>query len=163
SGHCAALSHLPDNRRRNVPQRARMKPVLRCLLIAALTLVGAQAGAGAVTAATPVPSRDAGAIRAVIQAQLRAIADDDAVQAFSYASPSIRMQFSDAPSFMTMVREGYPMLIKASETFFSTPHALEEGVIQAVHLRDQDGRPWLAIYQMQQQPDKSWRVNGCVV
>ena len=134
-----------------------MKRVLRTLL---LTFMGLQASA---SGAAQIGPDDAGAIRAVIEAQLKAMAEDDAALAFSYASPSIRMQFGDAPSFMTMVREGYPMLIQASETFFAGPRAADDGAMQAVHLRDQDGRAWVATYYMQQQSDKSWRINGCMV
>ena len=110
-----------------------------------------------------VTSRDAVAIRSVIEAQLDAIGAGDAVLAFSYASPSIRMQFGDAPTFMTMVQEGYPMLIRPTATVFLRPDAVEEGAMQQVHLRDQDGRSWLATYHVQRQPDKNWLINGCIV
>jgi hypothetical protein len=62
-----------------------------------------------------------------------------------------------------MVRQGYPMLIRPTETLFSQPRSVEEDVVEVVRLRDQDGRAWLATYHVQRQPDKSWRINGCVV
>jgi uncharacterized protein DUF4864 len=137
-----------------------MRSVVRWVLLAALTLTSLQC-----TAAGPgsIAPGDARAIRAVIEAQLDAMAADDAVLAFSYASPSIRMEFPDAASFMSMVREGYPMLIHPSETLFSRAQAVEEGALQSVHLRDQDGQAWLATYHVQRQSDKSWRINGCTV
>ena len=137
-----------------------MKSAIRWMLCVAVALasVGSHADESA-----DVSTGDARAIRAVIEAQLKAIGADDAVLAFSYASPSIRMQFGDAPTFMTMVREGYPMLIRPTATVFLRPDPAEQGVMQQVHLRDRDGRSWLATYHVQRQPDKNWLINGCVV
>jgi hypothetical protein len=137
-----------------------MKSAVRWMLCVVMAL--ASVGTGADEPAD-VSKGDARAIRAVIEAQLIAIGADDAVRAFSYASPSIRMQFGDAPTFMTMVREGYPMLIRPTATVFLRPDPIEQGVMQQVHLRDQDGRSWLATYHLQRQPDKTWLINGCVV
>jgi hypothetical protein len=137
-----------------------MRSVVRCLLLAAMTLTSLE---GSAASPASVNVTDARAIRAVIEAQLDAIAADDAALAFSYASPSIRMQFEDASSFMTMVQQGYPMLIHPAQTLFTPPEAIDEDVLQAVHLRDQGGGVWRAVYHLQRQPDKSWRINGCVV
>jgi Domain of unknown function (DUF4864) len=143
-----------------VSENGPMKSVFRSILLSAIALTSlASSAAGPAT----VSSSDARAIRAVIEAQLDAMAADDAALAFSYASPSIRMQFDDASSFMTMVRQGYPMLIRPTETLFYQPRTADEGVLQIVHLRDQDGEVWVATYFLQRQPDKSWRINGCVV
>ena len=137
-----------------------MKSAVGWMLCVAMTLVGVGSSAQESTA---VSSRDARAIRSVIEAQLKAIGADDAALAFSYASPSIRMQFGDAPTFMTMVREGYPMLIRPAATVFFRPDPVEQGAMQQVHLRDQDGQSWLATYHVLRQPDKTWVINGCVV
>jgi Domain of unknown function (DUF4864) len=133
---------------------------VRWMLLAVMTLAGPGAGAAG---SDRVSNADARAIREVIQAQLKAIAVDDAVLAFSYASPSIRLQFGNASTFMTMVRHGYPMLIRPTATVFLQPDPVEPGVMQQVHLRDEDGRSWLATYHVQLQPDKKWLINGCVV
>lgn len=137
-----------------------MRSVVGWMLCTVMTLASAGSSADDPAAVT---SRDAVAIRSVIEAQLDAIGAGDAVLAFSFASPSIRMQFGDAPTFMTMVREGYPMLIRPAATVFLRPDAVEEGAMQQVHLRDQDGRSWLATYHVQRQPDKKWLINGCSV
>ncbi len=137
-----------------------MKSVVGWILLAVMTLTSPGSSAAG---SADVSNADARAIRAVIEAQLKAIAADDAVLAFSYASPSIRMQFGDAPTFMTMVHEGYPMLIRPTATVFLRPDPVEQGVMQTVHLRDQDGRSWLATYHVQRQADKNWRINGCFV
>lgn len=137
-----------------------MRSIAGAILLGAMAFTSVQSAAAG---AADIGATDARAIRAVVEAQLDAIAADDAVEAFSYASPSIRMQFDDASSFMTMVREGYPMLIHPAETFFSRPRAVEEEVLQTVHLTDQDGEAWLATYHLQRQPDKRWLINGCIV
>jgi len=137
-----------------------MRSAVGWLLCVVMTLAGVGSSAQESTA---VNGRDARAIRAVIEAQLRAFEADDAALAFSFASPSIRMQFGDAPTFMTMVREGYPMLIRPTATVFFRPDPVEHGAMQQVHVRDQDGGSWLATYHVVRQPDKTWVINGCVV
>jgi len=140
------------------------QPVLRVLLwlaLAAATLAGVPA------AAAPPSADDSRAVRAVVEAQLAALAAGDAARAFSYASPSIRSQFGDAGRFVGMVRQGYPMVIRPQRTAFFVPEAAADGepgtVLQRVQLRDAAGRAWLATYQVQRQPDRSWRINGCAV
>jgi hypothetical protein len=34
-------------------------------------------------------------------------------------------------------------------------------LLQEVYVVGPDGNPVLAIYEMQRQPDGSWRINGC--
>ena len=114
-------------------------------------------------AAQMVPPPDARAVRQVIEAQLQALADDDAVAAFSYASPTIRSQFGDAASFMAMVRSGYPMVLRPAATAFFQPEAADGAVMQTVQLRDRNGSAWLATYELQRQGDGRWRISGCVV
>jgi hypothetical protein len=137
-----------------------MRSIVRWMVLTAMTLTSLASDAAGPTG---LSAGDARAIRAVIEAQLDAMAADDEARAFSYASPSIRMQFDDASSFMTMVRQGYPMLIRPTEMLFSQPRTVEESVLQVVRLRDREGRLWLATYDLQRQPDRSWRINGCLV
>ena len=103
------------------------------------------------------------AVRGVVEAQLKALADDNPAQAYSYASPAIKSQFHDAATFSEMVHRSYPMLIRPASISFFRPEAGEGVIIQAVHFRDREGNFWRAVYELQQQPDKSWRINGCAV
>jgi hypothetical protein len=130
-----------------------------------LLSLGLALAAGA-AAAQAVPPPDARAVREVIEAQLKALAADDAVRAFSYASPTIRTQFGDAATFMAMVRSGYPMVLRPAATAFFQPEAADGAgmqVVQVVQLRDRAGRAWRATYEVQRQTDGHWRINGCVV
>jgi Domain of unknown function (DUF4864) len=128
---------------------------LRCLLAALLAPTTADAAG--------LAEREARAVRAVIEAQLAAFAADDAERAYSYASAAIRSRFGDAATFMSMVRSGYPMVVRpASVTFFQARSA-DGMVLQDVQLRDDAGRLWRATYQLEQQAGDGWRINGCEV
>ena len=119
---------------------------------------------GATLAADPpVSPDDARAMRQVIEAQLAAFQADNAEQAFSYASPSIREMFVTADYFMAMVRGGYPVVFRPASVGFLLPQMIGTEVIQRVRMTDSTGGAWLATYSMQRQPDRSWRINGCVV
>ena len=138
-----------------------MKRHRRALLIGTtLSWVLAPAGAP-----EPVAAADASAIRALVEAQLQAMAQGDARRAFSYASADIHRQFGTAENFMAMVRLGYPMVLAPASTAFFVPVPDDQPglVLQVVQLTDRGGRRWLATYQLQRQPDGSWRINGCAV
>jgi Domain of unknown function (DUF4864) len=113
--------------------------------------------------ADEVSAADRRAVRAVVEAQLKALAADDSAQAFAHASPAIQKQFRDAATFMTMVRSAYPMVIRPAATSFFMPEAGEGVILQRTQFRDRDGKLWRALYELQRQPDKSWRINGCIV
>lgn len=115
------------------------------------------------TRPTPVSASDRRAVRSVVEAQLEALAAEDAERAFSFASPGIREQVGDAASFMTLVRSAYPMLIRPEAVSFFQPEGSGTLIAQAVQFRDHDGKLWRAVYELVRQADKQWRINGCVV
>jgi hypothetical protein len=110
-----------------------------------------------------VSDADAHGIRAVIEAQLAAFRADDAELAFSYASPSIRAKFVVADHFLAMVRGAYPVVYRPQSLGFLLAQVIDDEVIQRVRMTDRSGAAWLAIYRMQRQGDRSWRIDGCVV
>lgn len=129
-----------------------------------LALAVALAAAAGPAAATPLAGQEAKAVRAVVEAQMRALAAGDAEQAFSYAAPAIRAQFGDAQRFMAMVAGSYPMVIRPAATVFFQPTRDADGdVLQVVQLRDAAGKLWRASYLLARQPDSQWRIAGCVV
>ena len=115
----------------------------------------------------PLPAElgkdDARAVRAVVEAQLKALAADDATLAFFHASSAIQQQFGDAAAFERMVRRTYPMLIRPTSTSFYRPTSRRGVVVQPVMFRDRDGRVWRADYQLRRQTDQRWRIEGCQV
>jgi Domain of unknown function (DUF4864) len=106
---------------------------------------------------------DARAVRAVVEAQLKALAADQPVQAFAYAAPGIREQFRDAAGFIEMVRRSYPMLIRPASVSFLRAELRDGAVTQGVQFRSADGRFWRAVYALQRQSDNGWLISGCVV
>ncbi len=141
-------------------RRCRVLARRRQLLVAGLAL----AAVGLPAAAAPLVQADAQAVRRVVEAQLRAMADGDAERAFSYAAPGIRAQFGDAQRFMAMVAGSYPMVVRPVATVFFQPTLDADGdVLQVVQLRDVAGKFWRASYLLVRQPDKQWRIAGCVV
>jgi hypothetical protein len=110
-----------------------------------------------------VSAADGRAVRAVVEGQLKAFADDRAEQAFAYAAPAIREQFGDARVFMAMVRQSYAMLIRPRSVSYFRPEGGGGVITQAVQFRDAEGRLWRAVYELQRQSDKRWRISGCAV
>ncbi|HEY5321885.1 MAG TPA: DUF4864 domain-containing protein, partial [Caldimonas sp.] len=135
----------------------RAHRVLAGLLFAA-TLVGLLS---APARAEPVSAADTQAVRAVVEAQLAAFAEDDGQRAFSYAAPSIREMFGSPERFMAMVRGSYPVVYRPSAVVFLHPAWVQGQLVQGVHLTDAGGALWLAVYNLERQPDKSWRISGC--
>lgn len=123
----------------------------------------AWASVGAAFAAEPVSAADAKAMRAVVEAQLEAFAADDAKRAFSFAAPSIREMFGTPDRFMAMVRAGYPVVYRPASVAFLAPVRIDRQLVQGVQLTDSAGALWLAVYRLEQQPDRSWRISGCDV
>lgn len=100
------------------------------------------------------------AIQDTITRQIDAFARDDGDAAFAFASPTIQSIFSDPPTFMSMVRRGYPMIYRPQAfSFLETRH--RDGVTaQAVQFIDFNGKGTIALYVMERQEDGTWRING---
>lgn len=134
-----------------------MRRLIRTLLLALATFAAVHAFAA------DVPEADAKSVRAVIQAQLAAFAADDAKRAFSYATPRLRDVFDSAETFVAMVRSSYPVVYRPASIAFLKPQ-IEEGVLtQGVHMTDANGVLWLALYQLERQRDKTWRISACQI
>lgn len=116
---------------------------------------------GRLAFAAPPPAADAQAARTVIQAQLEAFAADDAVRAFSYAAPALRERFGTPQVFLAMVRAAYPVVHRPAAVAFLVAQMLGGELVQPVHFTDSAGELWLALYRLQRQPDRSWRISAC--
>ncbi|MBC7733371.1 MAG: DUF4864 domain-containing protein [Bacteriovorax sp.] len=108
-----------------------------------------------------VSERDARSVRSVIQAQLAAFAAGDAKRAFSYATPKVREVFGSADKFIEVVREAYPAVYRHETVAFLKPELADGTLLQGVHLTDGQGMLWLALYRMERQRDRSWRISAC--
>lgn len=115
----------------------------------------------ALPALAQVSAADRTAIRDVIASQVEAFRRDDGAAAFGYASPGIQGMFGTAETFMDMVRQGYRPVYRPQVFEFREIVTLQGMVTQKVHVIGPDGRPVTAFYPMTQQPDGSWRIEGC--
>lgn len=106
---------------------------------------------------------DRTAIRSVIEYQLRSFQKDDAVAAFSFASPSIQAQFGDANTFVQMVKGSYPAVYRPRSVLFEDVTEVEGQPTQKVVLMDAQGELIRALYLMEKQPDGNWRIHGCIL
>ena len=113
--------------------------------------------------AAPFTAADAVAVRAVVEAQLAAFAADDAARAFSFAAPNVRQAMGTPDGFLAMVQRGYPVVYRPASVAFLKPNGKNDDVIQRVQMTDAEGESWLAIYSLQRQKNKTWRITGCSV
>ena len=113
--------------------------------------------------AEPINAKDEKAAQTVVQSQLAAFAKDDAQKAFSYAAPELRKSFGSASNFMAMVKSSYPVVYRPASVAFLKPEGANDEIIQRVQMLDASGASWLAVYNLQRQKDKSWRISGCVL
>lgn len=102
-------------------------------------------------------------VRAVVEGQLAAFAKDDAKKAFSFAAPNVREAVGDASAFLAMVKRDYPVVYRPGSVAFLQVEGKDGEALQRVQMLDAAGNSWLALYSLQRQKDKSWRITGCVV
>ncbi len=103
------------------------------------------------------------AAKAVIEKQLNAFARDDAVEAYSYASPQIQAMFPDPNIFFAMVVTTYPPVYHHSAVAFGPSEEKDGTLGQAVTFTDPNGEVWMALYTLQKQDDGRWTITGCVL
>lgn len=100
------------------------------------------------------------AIRQTVRSQLDAFANDDAEKAFALASRSIRRRFGTAQQFIALVRNDYPVVYRPASVEFYEADQIGGKVYQPVQFSDRSGQYWLAMYEVQRQPDGRWLING---
>ncbi|MDK1489425.1 DUF4864 domain-containing protein [Sinorhizobium sp. 7-81] len=113
---------------------------------------------GAVFADEPVDT-----VQSVIRAQIKAFLEDDADTAYSFASPAIRTKFPDKIVFFEMVKRSYQHLYRPGNFAFGRSKVLGDEVFQEVLISGSDGKDWTAIYDLVEQPDGSYKINGVMM
>ena len=99
----------------------------------------------------------------VIRSQEQAFSRDDAAAAYSFAAPQIRRIFPDADIFMSMVQNGYAPVYRHRSFEFGEARVEGEWVAQRVHIVDENGQGWEALYTLEQQADGSFKITGCTL
>ena len=123
------------------------------LLVALLIGLAAPARAG----------DDVATAQTVIRAQIDAFGRDDAASAYSYAAPAIRSMFPQADIFIGMVKQRYAPVYRHRSFEFGEAKVSDGRIAQRVHIVDADGEAWEALYTLEQQPDGSVKITGCVL
>lgn len=99
-------------------------------------------------------------VQDIITGQISAFLNEDAEAAYFFASPAIRKKFPDRNIFFEMVKRGYQPVYRPDNFKFGRSK-IEDGMIfQEVLIVGPDGEDWTALYQMQKQPDGSYKING---
>ena len=106
---------------------------------------------------------DVAAAQGIIRSQVEAFSRDDAATAYSYAAPTIKNLFPQADIFLGMVQRNYAPVYRHKSFEFGEARASDGKIAQAVHIVDADGVPWEALYTLEQQPDGSVKISGCVL
>lgn len=105
---------------------------------------------------------DRATIRFVISSQIEALQQDDAISAFSFASPDIKARFGTPDNFMRMVKTAYNAVYRPRSVIFESITTVQELPTQQVLLLDSQGKLVQALYLMQKQPESgAWKIAGC--
>jgi uncharacterized protein DUF4864 len=111
--------------------------------------------------AAPAAADDVAAAQGVIRAQEQAFSRNDAAAAYSHAAPEIKQLFPEADIFMKMVQQAYTPVYRHKSFEFGEARAADGRVAQRVHIVDDNGEAWEAMYTLEQQPDGSLKITGC--
>jgi hypothetical protein len=109
----------------------------------------------------PARAADVSAAQDVIRSQEQAFARGDAAAAYSHAAPELRQIFPQADIFMQMVQQGYAPIYRHQSFEFGEAKVADGYVAQRVHIVDEKGEAWEALYTLEQQPDGSLKITGC--
>jgi hypothetical protein len=113
--------------------------------------------------ASPARADDVAAGQTVIRSQVEALGRDDAATAYSYAAPAIHDMFPQADIFLFMVQHSYAPVYRHKSFEFGEARAADGQIAQRVHIVDADGEAWEALYTLEQEPDGSLKIIGCVL
>jgi hypothetical protein len=115
----------------------------------------------------PVAAQDVEAPwRETITGQIQALRGSDGVAALALAGAGFRANYLDRPEqfLEDITRSGYAPIGQSRSHSFGTHRELTPGaVVQEVEFVDRDGRVWEAIYQLVDERDEGWRVQGVIL
>jgi hypothetical protein len=133
---------------------------MRALVLLAAFLIGLALPGLALPARA---ADDVAAAQSVIRSQAEAFSRDDAATAYSYAAPAIHDIFPRADLFLFMVQHSYAPVYRHKSFEFGEARVSDGKIAQRVHIVDANGEAWEALYTLEQQPDSSVKIIGCVL
>jgi hypothetical protein len=128
---------------------------MRAFVLLAALLIGLAAPACA--------ANDVATAQVVINSQVEAFGRDDAAKAYSYAAPAIQSLFPQPEIFLSMVQRSYAPVYRHKSFEFGEARVADGRIAQRVHILDANGEAWEALYTLEQQPDGSLKIIGCVL
>ena len=133
---------------------------MRALVLLAAFLIGL---ALPVLALPARAADDVAAAQSVIRSQVEAFSRDDAATAYSFAAPAIHDMFPRADLFLFMVQHSYAPVYRHKSFEFGEARVSDGKIAQRVHIVDANGEAWEALYTLEQQPDGSVKIIGCIL
>jgi len=104
--------------------------------------------------------------RASVTGQIEALRSADGETALSFAGAAFRANYRSNPQRFVddVARSGYGPIGQSRSHSFGASRELAPGVVlQEVEFIDTDGRVWEAIYQLADERDEGWRVQGVML
>jgi Domain of unknown function (DUF4864) len=103
--------------------------------------------------------------QAVVSGQIEAFRSGDGAVALDLAASAFKAQFSDPESFIKAIAaSGYgPIVASRSHSFGNFTKVSNTIVLQVVKLVGPDQGLYEALYQLVDEPDTGWRVQGVVL
>ena len=98
--------------------------------------------------------------KAVIEAQIEAMAKDDWPKAYSFASPAIRKRFGSPQRFKEMVLKGYKIVYRPRSISFQGVENFGVASGFVFHLIGTNGQAARVVYFMIKDEDEGWRIAG---
>lgn len=134
-------------------------------LLAALALLSAPAMAAPAPQADQTPAE-------VVSIQLQALRHNDTptpdagiALVFEFASPPNRRETGPLPRFTTMIREGYPDLLRHRESRLFATVTEDDHVVQPVEIVSRKGETFRYLFILRQYPlpqGKCWLTDGVI-
>jgi hypothetical protein len=144
-----------------MPRVQRPSEICRRWLVVVASLVALLSAGAATAKPLRLSTGDWRAIQAVIAKQMDAFRLDDGDVAFALTSPGVRQVFETADDFMEMVRTEYRAVYRPRAYRFLKPSILGGEPVQPVEVTALDGAISIAVFSMERQPNRSWRISGC--
>jgi uncharacterized protein DUF4864 len=103
--------------------------------------------------------------QATVTGQIEAFRSGDGVAALNYAAAAFKTQFTDPNEFVKAISaSGYgPIVASRSHSFGKFTKVSDTVVLQVVKFVGPDQSLYEALYQLADEPDSGWRVQGVML
>jgi hypothetical protein len=113
-----------------------------------------------------VAQDDAAPWQATVTGQIEAFRAEDGAGALAFAGKGFRTQFEGQPDafYAAIIASGYEAIVRSRSHSFGEFNKLSETrVVQVVNFVGPDQGLYAALYELADEPDEGWRVQGVVL